>query len=469
MRLAHPVLLTLLLLPACVGSPDAREPEPPVAVPERFSATGERPVAARWWTDFDDADLTALVEDALAGNLELRTTWDRLSQYEAIARRTGAARAVQLDGTLSADEGLSNVTNRSITSGELRVGLAARYELDLWGRLEARERAAWLDLAAEEEGLRTAAITLSALVANTWYELIEQRAQIDLVREQVQTNDQVLELMTLRFRQGKMASEDVLRQRQLVEATRANELKAEAALRVLENQLAVLLGRAPGTVTLPGARDFVPLPDLPDTGVPTELVSRRPDLRSAYQRVLAADQRVHEALADRYPRIALSASTSFLTTSLDDLFAVWFASVAADVMAPLLDGGEREAETARTRAVVSERLHEYGSVVLESLREVEDALIEESKQGEYIESLGIQLELSQTVVERLADRHAKGAVEYLDVLQALTSRQSLERSLLTARLQLLLIRVRLCRALAGGWEMERPEDFAFPEEEASVD
>lgn len=451
------LLFVLLAMAGCADLHPAREPDDPVAVPESFSDSGDRPLPDRWWLDFQDRELTDLVARALEGNLGLRTYWDRLAQFKAIARRTGAARAVQVDGRVGAGGDVSG-RDQDVTRGaDLVFGLAASYELDVWGRLQAREQAAVLDAAASEEELRAAAISLSALVAGTWYQLVEQRAQIDLLSRQMKTNEQVLELITLRFRQGKLSSEDVLRQRQLVEATRANRLIAEGTEGVLENQLAVLLGVAPRSITFAEVRDLTELPPLPATGIPADLVERRPDIRRSFQRVLAADRRVAEAMADRYPRIVLSASASTTTTSFGDVFNAWLVSIAADAVAPLLDGGEREAEVDRTRALVSERIHDYGDTVLGSLQEVEDALVRERKQREYIESLQTQYEIATTVVERMRDRHTKGGIEYLDVLQALTSQQGLERSILTAHRQLLGYRISLCRALAGGWTMVRPE------------
>ena len=451
------LILSLIAAAGCADLHPVREPADPAPVPEGFSDSGARPLPDRWWLDFDDPQLTELVDRALSGNPGLRVWWDRLSQYEAIAGRTRAVRAPQVDGRVGAGGTVVGVDRNVERGSDLVFGLAATWELDVWGRLEARESAALLDIAAGEEELRAAAISLSALVAGTWYQLVEQRAQADLLNRQIETNEQVLELITIRFRQGRLASEDVLRQRQLVEATRANRLVAEGNAAVLENQLAVLLGAVPRSVEFVDIRQLTEVPTLPSTGLPAELVDRRPDLRRAYQRLLAADRRVAEAIADRYPRLALSASGSTTTTSFGDVFNAWVVSIAADAVAPLLDGGERKAEVDRTRAVVSERIHDYAVVVLDSLREVEDALVRERMQQEYIASLRAQYAISTDVVERMRDRHTRGGLSYLDVLQALTSQQGLERSILAAKRQLLEYRVALCRALAGGWTMNRPE------------
>lgn len=466
MRLLASVLLLLPLVGAvsCRSAPPA-DLRPPLPLPAAFTDTGTRRLPPRWWEDFGDPELDRLVGEALGRNFDLRTFWDRLAQLAAIARREGAARDVQLDVTAGGQVGGVRTVAGLADANQLGLGAAATYELDLWGRLEAREQAALLDVEAGGDELRTAAITLSAAVAATWYSLVEQRRQVELLTEQIATNEQVLDLITVRFRQGQFGAADVLRQQQLVEARRGDRVEAESRAEVLENELAVLIGRPPGGLLSDESAKLVDLPALPDTGVPARLVERRPDVREAYHRILAADRRVAEAVADRYPRFSLAGAAGTSNAKLGDLFTTWFADLALDAFLPILDGGRRAAEVDRTRAVVSERINDYGAVILDALREVDDALVQERRQRELIESLVRQLELSQSVLDRLRERAAKGAVNYLDVLQALVSRQSLERNRLAAERQLIGYRIDLCRALAGGWEMERPE----PEELRTAD
>jgi outer membrane protein TolC len=248
----------------------------------------------------------------------------------------------------------------------------------------------------------------------------------------------------------------VLRQRQLVESTRGERIAVEERLRLLEYRLAVLLGRAPGTLEPPERGELVALPPLPATGVPAALVERRPDVRELFHNVLAADRRVAEAIADRYPRFTLSLSADTGGPRVSDIFDAWFANLVLAAVQPLLDGGERRAEVARTRAVVSERVHQYGAAILLALREVEDALVQERKRTERIENLDRQLVLAREVLARLRDRYVQGNVNYIDVLQAVVSQQTLERRRLEAQRERIEFRIGLCRALAGGWKMERP-------------
>jgi NodT family efflux transporter outer membrane factor (OMF) lipoprotein len=450
------VLRVVVCALAACASPAPESVDAPVALPGTFGDGGERVLPERWWLDFEDEALAALVEEALDTNLDLRTFWDRLAQIEAVAVIEGAPRRVQADVFARGRAGVAGRKSDTSSDNELSFGLAASYELDVWGRLRARHAAALLDVKASEEELMAAAISLTALVATSWYQLVEQRAQLDLLEQQLESNEQVLELLTLRFRQGQLAAADVLRQRQLVESTRGDRIAVEERIRLLEYQLAVLLGRAPGTLELPGRTELVELPPLPATGVPAALVERRPDVREVFHDVLAADRRVAEAIADRYPRFTLSLSASTGGPRLSDIFDTWFANLVLAAVQPLLDGGLRRAEVDRTRAVVSERVHQYGAAILLALREVEDALVQERKRTEQIENLDRRLALAREVLVRLRDRYTQGNVNYIDVLQALISQQSLERSRLAAERERIEFRINLCRALAGGWTMERP-------------
>jgi len=144
-------------------------------------------------------------------------------------------------------------------------------------------------------------------------------------------------------------------------------------------------------------------------------------------------------------------------------------TLAANVAAPLFDGGSRRAEAARTRAAVSESLNIYSQTVLNALGEVEDALEQERRQRQYITSVDTQLNLSRQTIARLKDSYLFGAVNYIDILQALVSQQTLERTQLQARRELLQYRVDLCRALGTGWELTRPKPATLKEAELHED
>jgi NodT family efflux transporter outer membrane factor (OMF) lipoprotein len=436
-----------------------------VALPAAFSASGSSALGDRWWEGFADPKLDGLMKEALAGNFSLRSAWDRLDQSDARRRAAGAGLTPSLDARAGTEYGWRQQKYADSRGGgpDIRssrtqsIGLVAEYELDLWGRVRTLRNAAALDRAASAEDLRTAAITLSSQVASTWYELQEQVGQRQLLDGQIAITEKTLGLIEQRFDMGKAAATDVLQQRQLAESRREDRERVQARIRSLELALAVLLGRTPDKANYEVSGELITLPALPAGGVPSELIQTRPDVKSAFIAVEAADQRVASALADRYPRLSLVASYSTTSNTWRDLFDNWLASVAGNVAGPILDGGSRKAEVARTRAVASERLNTYGQVILEALSEVEDALNAEQRQVAVLASLESQLSIARTVQDRILDQYLVGSEDYLRVLDAQLSVQGLERELLTAKLDLISQRISLCRALAGGWELKAPD------------
>lgn len=247
----------------------------------------------------------------------------------------------------------------------------------------------------------------------------------------------------------------MLRQRQLVGATREQLAAAEADIGVLGNRLAVLQGRAADGAIGATERTLPELPPPPQTGLPVALVQRRPDVLRAFHRLGAADAELAAAISDRYPRLNLGATGSSSGGDVSELFDNWIAAVAGDLIAPVLDAGERAAEARRARARRAELLADYRQAVLVAIREVEDGLVRERKQRERITELRGQLELAGRSYRQLLTEYLNGASDFIDVLTSLTEEQQLQRDLLTARRNLIEFRIGLYRALAGGFRTPR--------------
>jgi len=459
-----PGLLLAWVMVQC--TPQTAELSLPLEYPENFSAAGKVEVPDRWWTVFGDDKLDSLVEQALESNFDLETAWQRLREAQAIADRESSFLFPDLQGFLEAEktrlEGFENE--------QLRLGPASTYEVDLWGRISSRIEAAQYRTAASLADYQTAALTLAAEVARTWYQLAETENELNLLDEQIETNSRILDLISNRFGSGQLQMVDILRQRQLLEATREQKIVrqrllleatreqkiiAESRLQVLEHQLAVLLGRTPGKKLEYHYGSLPELPPLPDPGLPVELIRRRPDVRRAHKLFQAADQDMAAAMSNRFPRLTLAGSASTADGETYDLFEEWAYSFAGSLAAPLFDAGRRDAEVDRTEALKKQRLYEYGQTVLNALKEVEDALIRERKQTERIRSLNEQVALARQTYERLRVQYFNGTSDYINVLTSLIEEQRLRRDLLTAELLLLELRIALYRALAGGFQTLR--------------
>lgn len=449
-------LCAAVLFSACASAPPRQE-TPFQSVPE-FSARAGVARTVRWWESFGDPSLTAHVDRGLAASFTLRAAYERVVAARAVARRVGADLWPALDGFVGAS--VQDVRGSGATQpqrSELQLGVAASYELDLWGRIRASRDAAALEALATEEDYEAVAIALSADIAIVLYRLTEAQAQRTLIESQLQTNRDVLEVIESRFAIGQSNAADVLRQRQLVESTNEQRIVESQSAELLQNLLAVLEGEPPqGQSTGAPPAELPTLPPLPEVGLPAELLDRRPDIRAAFARLESEDAAVAAAVRDQYPSITLSGSLATTAENASGLFSTWVQSLAAGLVAPLFDGGARASEVERAVAVRRQRLAEYGDVVLDAFREVEDALAAERRQAERIASLERQLAFANSTYTELRSQYLNGAADFIDVLVALRDHQGLERSLLEARLLHVEARIALHRAIAG--RIARPTD-----------
>jgi len=438
----------LLLLNACAVP--IKDISSPATVPTQFSQSGEEPLQERWWLAFNDPQLDQLIALALGHNFSLLATFNRLQQAEAIAQISSSELIPSVSAVFGGLQNYSNMTNNSAFS----LGLNASYEVDLWGRLRAQKHAAELDISVAQEDLNTAAISLSSEIAIAWYRLVEQRSQLQLLKQQIKTNQDNVLITASRFAGAQASAADLFQQQQTLEARIGDQNNVLANIKVLEHQLAILTGHTPNMLYIADNKQLPGLPLQPQTGLGTDLVQRRPDIRLAYYRVQAADQRIASAIADRFPKLSLSASVDTLSPNLQSLFNNWIATLAGNLILPIIDGGRRAAEVDRTKAVAAEALNNYATTVQLAIKEVEDALVQEQQQQQLINSLNKQYLLSQKATEQIRLRYMYGSMDFLRVLTTQVNQQSLERSRLSAQLQLIEYRIKLYRSLAGSWPLD---------------
>lgn len=455
------LLICALALPLLAGcAPFAPEPRDGIAdvLPKQYSLYSPQAESpAKWWMNFDSPQLDALVDKALADGFTLRQYWARLEQARALARKSGAELTPSLNAT--GDAGHTRSWTKTPTSGmdsltladSTGLGLAASYELDLWGRLRATAQSGILDAQTSREDLNTAATTVAGEVGNAWLDLLSTREQIRLVRTQIATNEQILNVQNLLFAASQASALDVLQQRATLAATRALLPLLRTQEQTLLNELALLTGQAPGTLQLDDDSDLPRLPKLPETGLPADLLAARPDIRSAGLALASADWLVAAARADRLPNLTLNASGQYAGSTLESVFDAWSLNLASSLVFPLLDGGSRAAEVDRTRALAEERLAAYEETVFTAVQEVENALAGEFGQRDYLLALETQLATARQTLNEARRRYLNGVDDYLSMLSALTGVQELERTLVKEQATLLKNRIALYRALGGDW------------------
>ncbi len=441
----------------------------PVDLPQSYTATlnADSVSTNMWWVSFHDKKLNALIEEALGENFSLQQARHRLEQADAIARKAGAAQFPQvslLGNGARAKSYVQTPAGMAIQEGnQFGLNLAASYEIDLWGRVSASKRAAAIDAQTARDNLETAAISLTAQLADTWYRLASFNGRLVLLQAQIKNSEDQVRLLEMRFNTGQSTSLDVWQQREQMAALRTIQPRLEAAMITTSHQLALLLGRMPKENEDLNPNILIELPPLPKTGLPADLLENRPDVRAAMNRVRAADERVAVAVADRLPALRLTASAGYSSPDAADLFDDLLWNFVGNIFAPVLDGGRRKSEAERAEAVMKEQLAGFGSILLTAMREVEDALVNESKQQETIARQQEQHEAARQTLQHARFSYKRGLTEYLPVMTALNREQTLARLMVDARQQRLSYRIQLHRALGGVWTEHNLENYKTSE------
>ena len=417
---------------------------------EAFSKSGEAELPSKWWASFEDPQLNALVDSALRTNLSLKNVWYQLQEANAFVGIAGSERWPQISTQIQS--GFS-VPEPDFVGGEnTQLSLRANYEVDLWGRIRYSLHAEQYRFQATYYDFKTASVSLSGEIALTYFRLKATAVQLSLVDEQLETNEQVLALIRARFASGQIKGVDILRQQQLIENTREQKIELEIQMEVFKNQLAILVGEPPGKNFRDDVivSDTLPLlPPLPETGVPLDLINRRPDILSAYYQLQASDRELAAAISNKYPRLNISITTAVRSNSFEGLLESQAGSFACSLLAPLFYGRRLKEEANRAEAVRHQLTQSYAQTVLVAFQEVENNLIQEVKLREQIAVMEEQLRLATETLGQLRIEYLHGSIAYLDVLSTLTQQQQLRREIVDVRMGLIETRIGLYRALAG--------------------
>lgn len=452
-------LLAALVLAGC-ASPAAIDPAAlpatPVAFKEgdgRWVATPPAEAQARgeWWKAFNDPALDALVERAAIANTSIQQAAARLAQARALLRSADADRLPQIG--LSAGASRDNTTTGDRTPlTSIRAGLSLSYEVDLVGRLNADTSAASLDAQAREALLQSTRLLVQADVAQSYLALRALDEERALVRDTAQAYRDTLDLVERRYRAGDVAELDVARVRTQVASTESDALALDRRRAEIEHAIAVLVGEAASSFSLPAATWSTALPVIP-AGVPSTVLARRPDVSAAQRAMQAAQWRVGVAQAAWFPSLSLTASGGYASPELGDLFRASAQSWGIGLLAalPIFDGGRREAGVQSARANLDASLTSYREQVLVAFRDVEDQLSALRLLAQQSEAQGRAVSAAARATQLSQSRYRNGLVSQLDLLDAQRSELANRRQALQVRSAQYQATVGLVRALGGGW------------------
>ncbi len=471
------LITTLLLLAVGCASPPKRNP-PDVRVdmpgtwtaPEAADSAEAKTDSTQWWTAFGDEGLDSLVNEALSQNYNVISAAARVDAAAALARIAGADAWPQLNAGFDAGRRKQNligipipgspgvISTRSTSYG---VSLNAAWEVDLWGRIRAGHSAALSDLEANWADLAALRLSIAGQTVKAWFTLIEARLQVELAEQTVSTYRLSADQVRRRYEKGVRSSLDLrLALSNLYAADALLEFRREQLDRATR-QLEILLGRYPAAALstegdLPTVADAVP------SGLPSEILIRRPDLLAAERRFAAAEKRVSQARRAFFPRITLTGSGGVLTQALGDLvsgdFGVW--SIAAGVTQPIFQGGRLLANLSQSEAVSDQALAAYALTLLNAFGEVESALVAEGLLTRRVASTADAAEQSEAARVLAERQYSAGIVDYITVLETQRRELNAQSELLSVRRQRLDVRVNLHLALGGGFNLtEEWKDF----------
>lgn len=451
LSLGAPVI-TSLLLAACSFVPAYERPAAPVATayPGAGATSATTPAADIAWQDyFVDARLRRLIELSLVNNRDLRVAVLNIDRAQAQYRVQRAAQFPAINGAFAGQRqsGSSDVYT-------LGVGITS-FELDFFGRVQSLKDAALAQYLATAESRKTVQINLVASVANTYLGILADEELLRLTRETLATREQSLKLAQLRFDNG-VSSELDLRQAQgLVEGARAAAAQLQRQRALDENALVLLLGQ-PLPVDLPAGQDFrsqvALLADVP-AGLPSELLVKRPDIRSAEQLLLAANASIGSARAAFFPRISLTTSVGKVSGDLDNLLSGgtgW--TFAPQLLLPLFNAGANEANLESAKLGRDIAVAQYEKAIQTAFREVADSLAGRDTLLAQYKATQAQVDAAAATFKLSELRYNNGVASYLDLLDAQRSLFTAQQAAVQVRLAHLQNQVTLYKVLGGGWK-----------------
>ena len=454
------VIATALTAASCASSPafEANDvlPTPPgtwASAPEMAGSIE----AQDWVAGLGDAQLFGLIDEAFRANPTLAASLARYDSALAGARLAGANRLP----SLNANTGYTRTETNASVSDSLSLGLSSSWEIDLWGRVRDGANAGSLDAEAAAEDLRAARLSIAGLVSKGWFALIETRQQTELATRDVATKQNAQALTERRFARGLARSSDVRTARSALASSQAALSSRRRSEASAARSLETLLGRYPsGRLNREG--DFPTLETLSGIGAPGDLLTRRPDIRAAERRLIAAGLRADAAQKALFPSLTLSGSSGTGGANIDQLLDVdnLISSLTSSITAPIFRGGALRAQRDQAEANTELQIANYVTTSLRAWQEAENALHADGLLEERVVSLGQAYEEAAEAEALVTREYSRGVATIFDLLNAYGRRISAESQYISARRDRATNRVDLYLAIAGDFSAAQTADPA---------
>ena len=455
-----------LMLTSCMMGPNYKRPEVDTPQTWRFEDEKAKDVAnTAWWEQFNDPALNDLINTALKENKDIKIAAARVEEFigrygttrAALFPQIGAGaaygrqRVSELTGPSPlADVPGPNQPNPTFNSSELFLN--AVWEIDLWGKLRRATEAARAEMLSTEEARRSVILTLVTSVANSYINLRDFDKQLELTRQTAKSYKESYDLFSLRFKYGIVSQIEVSQAKSQYEQALSNIPFFEKLIAQQENAISVLLGRNPGPIARGRTIDEFMFPAVP-AGLPSDILTNRPDIRQAEQNLIAANANIGVAKSLYFPTISLTGMLGWASNDLSDLFKgqskVWSWAIPATM--PIFTAGAIAGQVKATEALQQQALFNYEKSIQEAFREVDDALVDQKRTREQIEAEVRQLEALREYVRLARLRYDNGYASYLEVLYAENSLYASELTHTQSQAALFQALVNVYKAMGGGW------------------
>ncbi|WP_207004992.1 efflux transporter outer membrane subunit [Trinickia mobilis] len=449
--------LALALLPGCSLAPAYQRPAAPMATAwsgaAQASLADTVPVRSGWWRAYQDPALNALVERSLQHNFLLASAVATVAAARANAEKAGAPLypSLTLNGTFDRSHQRSNSANSGSSTHGQSLFAEAGYEVDFWGLNAANAHSAQMLARASVFDRDTVALTLTASVVDTWFQIQSLRQRVALAQTISNDAAKILTLLLAQQDAGVATELQVQQQRNAVATFQAAIPALQQQLDQNLHLLATLVGSAPEGFTVAGAElADIPVPR-PRPNLPSNLLDTRPDIRSMEAQLQAANYNVGAARAAFFPSIVLTADGGLSSRSLSNFLSSPFASLAASLAAPVFDGGALRGQLHASEAAEAKSVADYRQTVVSALQDVEDSLSAATQQQQ-VEVADQAAADAARKAAMLADAQYKlGTIDFLTVLDTQRTLYQSEDTLVQTRLARLQASVSLFRAFGGGF------------------
>jgi multidrug efflux system outer membrane protein len=444
--------------------PDYRRPEIETMEKYRFEEKATRDVAdTAWWRQFGDPILNELIRIALVENKDVRIAAARIEEFQG---RYGATRSElfpQIGGGAAAERRRSTafIWPRGLVGdidpyySNYQVSINANWELDIWGRIRRLSEAARHQLFASEAARRATILTLVSSVASSYINLLILDRQLEIARATAAARRETLEVFRMRYEGGVISQLELAQIESQYEAAGAAIPALESSIAQQENALAVLLGRNPGPIGRGRELGQLELP-MVSAGLPSELLTRRPDLREAEQNLISANAQIGAARALYFPRISLTGMLGVASTQLATLFTgpAYMAAFGVMTSIPIFTAGGIAGQVKQAEARQEQALVGYQRAIQIAFREVEDSLVAVQKTRSELDAQTRQVEALRTYLEMAQLRFEEGYISFIEVLDAQRSLFEAETIQAQTRGRVFNSLVNLYKSLGGGWVVE---------------